>query len=110
MVLVEAAVLVGLLGVVVYAITSFLLRSPDHRSPDQRPPSSLPGTWRVAHYDDAGTTHVVLQKTSESRSAVLDEHVIATVASDDPEYEDKFLAAMSAARQRQALFEAEEDG
>lgn len=114
MVLVEAAVLVGLLGVVVYAITTFLLRpadhrSPDHRSPDQRPPASLPGTWRVAHYDADGKTYVVLQKTSASRSAVLDEHVIATVASDDPEYDDKFFAAMSAARQRQALFEAEED-
>lgn len=104
MVVVEAAVLVGLLGVVVFAITSFLLRSPD-----QRHPSSLPGTWRVAHYDADGKTHVVLQKTSESRSTVLDEHVIATVASDDPEYDDKFLAAMSAARQRQALFEAEDE-
>lgn len=109
MVLVEAAVLVGLLGVVVYAITSFLLRAPDHRSPDQRPPASLPGTWRVAHYDADGKTYVVLQKTPASRNAVLDEHVIATVASDDPEYDDTFLAAMSAARQRQALFEAEED-
>jgi hypothetical protein len=109
MVLVEAAVLVGLLGVMVYAITSFLLRASDHRSPGPRPPSSLPGTWRVTHYDADGKTHVVLQKISASRSTVLDEHVIATVASDDPEYDDNFLAAMSAARQRQALFEAEED-
>jgi hypothetical protein len=41
---------------------------------------------------------------------VLDEHVIATVRSDDPEYDDKFLVAMNAARQRQALFEAEDGG
>lgn len=104
MVLVEAAVLIGLLGVMIYAVTSFLLRSPD-----QRRPSSLPGTWRIGHYDAEGETHVILQKTSPAGSTVLDEHVIATFPSDDPEYDDKFLAAMSAARQRQALFEAEDD-
>jgi hypothetical protein len=36
--------------------------------------------------------------------------MITSVRSDDPEYDDKFLAAMDAARQRQALFEAEDGG
>lgn len=105
MVMLEAAVLVGLLGLMIYAITAYLLRSPD-----QRPPAPLAGRWHVAHYDAKGTTHVVLQRVSEGGRAVLDEHVIATISSDDPEYDDKFLAAMSAARQRQALFESEDGG
>jgi hypothetical protein len=104
MVMVEAAVVIGLLGVVIYAITSLLLRPQD-----QRRPSSLPGTWRVAHYDAKGETHVVLQRISESGTEVLDEHVVAIFRSDDSEYDDLFLAAMNTARQRQALFEAEED-
>lgn len=105
MVLIEAAVLVGLLGLMIYVVTSYFLRSPDQH---ERP--SPAGTWRVGHYDARGRTHVVLQKVSESRGAVVDEHVIAAFPSDDPEYDEKFLAAMSAARQRQALFQAEEDG
>ena len=103
MVLVEAAFVVGLLGAMVYAITALLLRPQD-----QRRPSSQPGTWRAAHYDARGETHVVLQKIAEGGASVLDEHVVATFRADDPEYDDKFLAAMSAARQRQALFETEE--
>ncbi|HEY0644568.1 MAG TPA: hypothetical protein VGD39_14175 [Nocardioides sp.] len=105
MVMVEAVILVGLVGLVVFWLTSFLLRSAS-----QGPQVSPPGTWRVAHYDVKGETRVVLQKVREGDTRVLDEHVIATVRSDDPEYDDKFLAAMNAARQRQALFEAEDGG
>lgn len=36
--------------------------------------------------------------------------MIASVRSDDPAYDDKFLAAMDTPRQRQALFEAEDGG
>ena len=104
MVLVEAAFVVGLLGVMVYAITTLLLRPQD-----QRRPSSLAGTWRAAHYDAGGETHVVLQKIAEGGTTVLDEHIVATFRTDDPAYDEKFLAAMNAARQRQALFETEED-
>ena len=103
MVVVEAVVLVGLMGLMIYVITSLLLRSPE-----QRHPSSRPGTWRVAHYDAEGETHVVLQRVSVSSHKVLDEHAIATFPSDDPDYDDKFLTAMSTARQRQALFESED--
>jgi len=38
---------------------------------------------------------------------VVDEHVIATLRVDDPEYDAKFLSAMATARERRALFEAE---
>jgi hypothetical protein len=86
-------------------MASFLLRSAS-----QGPQVSPPGTWRVAHYDVKGETRVVLQKVREGDTRVLDEHVITSVRSDDPEYDDKFLTAMDAARQRQALFEAEDGG
>jgi hypothetical protein len=40
---------------------------------------------------------------------VVDEHAIASIPVDDPEYDAKFLTAMSIARERRALFEAEEE-
>ena len=50
----------------------------------------------------------MLQKVREGDTRVIDEHMITSVRADDPEYDAKFLAAMDAARQRQALFEAED--
>ena len=50
----------------------------------------------------------MLQKVREGDTRVIDEHVITSIRADDPEYDDKFLVAMDAARQRQALFEAED--
>jgi hypothetical protein len=40
---------------------------------------------------------------------VLNEHVVARIPVGDPEYDAKFMAAMAAARERRAVFEAEED-
>jgi hypothetical protein len=99
----EVVVVLGMVGLVLYA-TVWLLIRPQH----QRPPVSGSGRWRACHYDQNGKTLVVLQKISPSGTNVLDEHIIATIRVDDPEYDDKFLSAMSTARQRQALFEAEE--
>lgn len=103
MVMIEAAVVVGLVGLLIFWLASFLLRPAS-----QGPQASAPGTWRVAHYDVKGETRVVLQKVREGDTRVLDEHVIASVRSDDPEYDERFLAAMDVARQRQALFESED--
>jgi hypothetical protein len=105
MVLLEAALVLGLFALLVYAALRLLTRPPD-----QPPSASLAGEWRVAHRDKAGVTEVVVQKVSRAGGPVLDEHVIATFAVDDPDYDQKFLTAMSAARERRALFEAEEDG
>lgn len=105
MVLVEALVLVAVVGLAIFWMTSLLLRSTN-----QGPQFSPSGSWRVAHYDATGETHIVLQKVRDGDTRVLDEHVIATVRSDDPEYDAKFLAGMDAARQRQALFESEDGG
>ena len=103
MVLLEAALVIGMVWVLVYG-TIRLLTPPQIR----RAPVSTAGRWRVVHYDVQGTTHVALQRVSPDGDHVLDEHVIATVRVDDPEYDAKFLAAMSTARERRAMFEAEE--
>jgi hypothetical protein len=102
-VLLEAAVVVGLLALVVYATIQVLTRAPAPRRP------ALPrGTWQVAHLDAAGETRVLLQKVGPDEG-VVDEHVIARIPVDDPEYDEKFLSAMAAARERRALFESEEE-
>ncbi len=104
MVLAEAALLIGVVGLLIYGGVWLLARPQD-----QRRPASLSGSWRVAHYDVKGETRIVVQKIPENGASVLDEHVVATFPSDDPEYDARFLAAMSTARQRQALFQSEED-
>lgn len=104
MVLLEAALVVGMVWLFVYATIRLLTRPQD-----QRRPASPAGQWRTAHYDLKAETHVVLQKISPSGDHVLDEHVIATVLIDDPDYDAKFLTAMSTARERRSLFEAEEE-
>ncbi len=40
---------------------------------------------------------------------LINEHVVATIPLDDPEYDTKFMTAMATARERRALFESEED-
>jgi hypothetical protein len=104
MVIFEAAFVLAVLGLITYATIRLLTRSQE-----ERPPVSLAGHWRVAHHDVKGETHVVLRKHALGSGKVLDEHVIATVRVDDPDYDAKFLAAMSAARERRALFEAEDE-
>ena len=103
MVMIEAALVIGVLGLLIFWVTSLLLRPSS-----QGPHVAAAGTWRVAHYDAKGETRVVLQKVREGDTRVIDEHVITSIRADDPEYDDKFLVAMDAARQRQALFEAED--
>ena len=105
MVMLEAAIVVGLAGLLVFWVVSLFLRPAS-----EGPQASPAGTWRVAHYDVKGETRVVLQKVREGDTRVVDEHVIASVRSDDPAYDDRFVAAMDLARQRRALFELEDGG
>ncbi len=104
MVILEVALVFGMVGVIVYWTIRLVTRPLDQRRPAVRS-----GHWRTAHYDAHGVTRVVLQKTSTSGGDVLDEHVVATVRVDDPEYDAKFFTAMTTARERRALFEAEEE-
>ena len=104
MVILEAALVLGMVWVIVYW-TIRLLTRPE----DQRRPAARAGQWWAAHYDVEGETLVVLQRISPSGVNVVDEHIIATLRVDDPEYDAKFLTAMAAARERRALFEAEDE-
>lgn len=58
-----------------------------------------PDRWGAVHYDVDGVTRVVLQKVSSTATNGLDEHVIATIRTHDPEYDTHFLGAMAAARE-----------
>ena len=98
----EAALVIAVLGGLVYLTVRLLERT------QERPRQVTgPGVWQVTHQDVEGTTRVLVQKISES-GRVLDEHLVATVRADDPAYDEKFLAAMAAARERRALFQAED--
>jgi hypothetical protein len=67
------------------------------------------GEWRIDHVDVHGRTRVLLQKVLPGSGQVVDEHVVATIPVDDPDYEATFLQAMATARERRALFESEQD-
>jgi hypothetical protein len=100
----EAVVVVLVLGAVVYATVLLVTRTRDRGAPGRGPVE-----WRVNHRDAHGETRVVLQKVSPGGISVLAEHVVATIAIDDPAYDEKFLTAMNTARERRALFESEEE-
>jgi hypothetical protein len=105
MVILEAALVIGMVWLVVYGTIRLLTRPQAGGRPG---PVSPAGEWRAVHYDVKGTTRVALQRISPGGDHVLDEHVIATIPVDDPEYDATFLAAMSTARERRAMFEAED--
>jgi hypothetical protein len=102
----EVLLVVVVFALVVYALLSRVIEAAG--SPVSRDDASSAARWRSTHYEKHGQTRVVLQKISGDGKQVLDEHTVATIPSEDPSYEDKFLAAMLAARQRQALFESED--
>jgi hypothetical protein len=101
MVMLEGLLIVGALGLLLYAVIRALETKPGH-------PAVTAGHWRVAHYDVTGHTRVVVHKVRPGGAQVLDEHVIAEIPVDDPEYDELFMTAMATARQRKAIFETEE--
>ena len=106
MAVLDALVVLVVAGLLVYGIIFRLARATGGQ--DLREVAAGTGRWRCAHYDKRGLTHVVVQKVSADGTRVLDEHNVATIRPDDPDYEDAFLGAMLTARQRQAVFESEE--
>jgi hypothetical protein len=100
--LLELAFVLGLAGLLLFGTIRLLARPQD-----QSLPASREGHWVTTHYDVKGTTRVVVQKVSPTGVHVLDEHMVATLRIDDPDYDAQFLSAMATARQRQALFESE---
>jgi hypothetical protein len=103
----EAAVVVGVLALVVYATIRLLTRPPGPARASR--PAVPAGEWRVDHVDVDGCTRVLLQKVLPGSGQVVDEHVVASIPVDDPDYEATFLGAMATARERRALFESEHD-
>jgi hypothetical protein len=103
MLMLEAAAVVVLLAVVVLVAATYLMS----RSQSRREPVGT-GHWRATHYESGGVTRVVVQKVSATGVNLLDEHVVAELPRDDPDFDGRFLEAMSTARQRQSVFEAEE--
>ena len=101
MAMVEGLLIVGTLGVLLYAVIRALESRPG-------PPAVAAGHWRTAHYEVEGHTRVVVHKVSTGGTHVLDEHVIAEIAVTDPDYDELFMTAMATARQRKAIFETEE--
>ena len=101
MAMLEGLLIVGAVGLLLYTVIRALEKGPGH-------PAVAAGDWRVAHYDVDGHTRVVVHKVSSGGAQVLDEHVIAEIAVDDPAYDELFMSAMATARQRKAVFESEE--
>ena len=99
----EAAAVIGLVAVVVLVIATFVM---SRARPVREPVGS--GHWRATHYEADGVTRVVVQKVSATGVNLLDEHVVAELHRDDADFDSRFLEAMSTARQRQSVFEAEE--
>jgi FAD/FMN-containing dehydrogenase len=102
MVLLEAAFAFGLLGLITYLTLRLLTHPAEART------AIRTGRWMAVHYDADGETRVAVRKVSAGGADVLDEHVVAIIPTADSEYDAKFMAAMAAARERQALFEAED--
>jgi len=100
--LIEALAVLGFAGLVIYGLLRVVT------SPRQQ--VTAPGSqWHVEHFDRRGSTHVVVRRRTAGGHTILDEHAIATIPVDDAEYDEKFMAAMGSARQRRAVFEAEDD-
>jgi hypothetical protein len=103
MLMLEAAAVVGLVALVVMVAATYLM---SRAKPGREPVGS--GHWRATHYEADGVTKVVVQKVSASGVNLIDEHVVAELHRDDADFDSRFLEAMSTARQRQSVFEAEE--
>jgi hypothetical protein len=104
MLVLDRAVLLGIVGVIIYVTISLLMRSA------QRPllTSAAGAQWKATHFEREGETYIVVRKVLLDGATVVDEHRVATVAEGDPDYDAKFLEAMAQARERAALFESEE--
>jgi hypothetical protein len=101
MAMLEGLLSLGAMGLLLYAAIRALQSRSAH-------PAVATGQWRTAHYDVNGRTRVVVHKVRSGGAQVLDEHVIAEIPVNDPDYDILFMTAMATARQRKAIFETEE--
>jgi hypothetical protein len=101
----ETLVVVGVTVVIVYAMYAALSSMGQGT---EKSVASVAGRWETAHYGVSGATKVVVRKATPRTGRMLDEHVVAVIPDDDPDYEEKFLHAMAQARSRAALFDSED--
>lgn len=89
LVLVEAAVLFAVVFVAYRALTG-----------GRRPPL-LPvgGRWQPRHFADGGQTVVTVARMTP-RGEVIEEHVVARIHDDDPDWSRTFVAAKQEAEER----------
>lgn len=100
----EGLALLALVGLLVFGAITLATRGTGRTPPAL---TQGPARWRTGHYAASGHTRIVVQRVAPD-GAVVDEHVVATVPEDDPDYDALFLEGMARARQRVALYEAEE--
>jgi hypothetical protein len=100
----DGVVILGIVGVIIYVTTSLLMRGVEQ----PRLRSAAGGRWQVTHFARDGQTHIVVRKVLDDGATVVDEHHVASVVEDDPDFDARFLEAMAQARERAALFESEE--
>ena len=100
----EALVVVGVAAIVVYAMYTALSSTGRGMA---KTDTTVAGRWETAHYGVQGATKVVVRRAAPSTGISRDEHVVAVIPDDDPDYEEKFLQAMAQARSRAALFDSE---
>ena len=105
MVVLEELTALAVLGVIIFVAVGMLVRGSE--APLPMPLRGTGGRWQTAYYAVGGSTRVVVRKVGPDGS-VVDEHAVATLAEDDPEFDAHFLEAMAVARQRVALFQSEE--
>ena len=104
MVVLEAALVVGLVGVLAYAALRHLALPPAVQHP-----AALPGRWRVAHYDEI---HSELRFALMQLGRMLKEHVSKTRRVADEmkkrEYISKYIPKISEALQKILEFDDKE--
>ena len=101
--LLQAGFVIGAVVLLVYVLGQLRLRSRG------RPATTVrTGRWETHHYDARGVTRVVVRKVSPNGTNVLDEHEVAEIPTEAPDYDTRFMTAMATARERVALFEAEQ--
>jgi hypothetical protein len=104
MALVEALVVLGVVALIVYAAVVAL----GDGAQRGRPTTVVGARWEATHHAAGHTTRVVVRKVVPATGTVLDEHLVAVIPDEDPDYDANFLQAMAQARQRVALFESED--
>ena len=99
----EAVLVLGAVGLCLYLVLRLVLGTRERGAS-----RSDGGRWQVHHYDKDANTRVVVREMSPGGTHLLNEHVVAEIPIGEPDYDQRFLAAMSTARERRALFEAED--